>query len=48
MLIMANSAVFAQDNVGIGTTTPHENAILDIESTEKGLMAPRFNTLQRL
>lgn len=36
------------DNVGIGTTVPQENAILDISSTEKGLLIPRLNTLQRL
>ena len=40
--------VIAQDNVGIGTVTPQENAILDISSTEKGLLVPRLNTLQRL
>jgi hypothetical protein len=28
-------------NVGIGTTTPHANAILDISSTNKGLLLPR-------
>lgn len=43
-----SSNAFSQDNVGIGTTTPHENAILDIESTDKGLLIPRLNTLQRL
>ena len=39
---------FAQDNVGIGTTTPHESSIVDISSVEKGLLVPRMNTLQRL
>lgn len=38
----------AQENVGIGTVTPQENAILDISSTDKGLLVPRLNTLQRL
>ena len=32
-------------NVGIGTTTP--NAILDIESTNSGLLIPRMTTSQR-
>ncbi len=32
---------FAQ--VGIGTTTPHASAILDITSTNKGLLLPRVN-----
>jgi len=40
--------IIAQDNVGIGTVTPQENAILDIESTDKGLLVPRLNSLQRL
>lgn len=40
--------VLAQDNVGIGTTTPHTNAILDVSSTDKGLLVPRLNTLQRI
>ena len=31
----------AQNNVGIGTTTPDSSAILDITSTNKGLLIPR-------
>lgn len=42
------SDAIAQDNVGIGTVTPHENSILDVSSTDKGLLVPRLNTLQRL
>jgi hypothetical protein len=30
-------------NVGIGTTTPNANAILDVSATNKGLLAPRVN-----
>ena len=30
-------------NVGIGTTVPSANAILDVESLSKGLMLPRLN-----
>jgi hypothetical protein len=48
LMVSTATSLFAQDNVGIGTTTPHENAILDIESTEKGLLTPRLNTLQRV
>src|SRR5690554_6363657 len=33
--------------VGIGTTTPHESAILDVESTDKGMLIPRLTTAQR-
>lgn len=36
------------DNVGIGTSTPQPNAILDVSSTSKGLLVPRLNSLQRV
>ncbi len=36
------------DNVGIGTSTPQANAILDVSASDKGLLVPRLNTLQRL
>ncbi len=39
-------AVYSQ-NVGIGTTTPHESAILDLSSTGKGLLLPRMTSSQR-
>lgn len=41
------SAIGQTDNVGIGTSTPQANAILDVSSTDKGLLIPRLNTLQR-
>ena len=34
-------------SVGIGTTLPYANAILDITSTEKGLLIPRLTAAQR-
>ncbi|NLL29082.1 MAG: hypothetical protein GX259_09820 [Bacteroidales bacterium] len=34
--------VKAQDNVGIGTTSPHATAALDITATNKGLLIPRI------
>ena len=34
-------------NVGIGTTTPNANAILDVTSTTKAFMPPRMTTVQR-
>jgi hypothetical protein len=34
-------------NVGIGTTTPNASAMLDVQSTSKGLLPPRMTTLQR-
>jgi hypothetical protein len=41
------SATFAQKNVGIGTTTPDNSAVLDINSSEKGLLIPRMSLQQR-
>lgn len=34
-------------NVGIGTTTPHASAQVDITSTNKGFLLPRMTTTQR-
>ncbi len=34
-------------NVGIGTTTPHNSAALEINSTSKGLLLPRMTGVQR-
>lgn len=33
-------------NIGIGTTTPDASAILDIKSTNKGLLIPRMNAAE--
>jgi len=38
---------FAQNNIGIGTTTPHSSAALDISSSIKGLLIPRMTSSQR-
>jgi len=45
---MASISKAQTNNMGIGTTTPHPNAILDISSADKGLLIPRLNTVQRL
>jgi len=34
----------AQNNVGIGTTTPDASAVLELESTSQGFLPPRFST----
>jgi hypothetical protein len=39
--------LFAQ-NIGIGTPTPHASAMLDVQSTNKGLLMPRMTATQRL
>ncbi|MES2645224.1 MAG: hypothetical protein V4717_00010 [Bacteroidota bacterium] len=36
-----------QNNIGIGTITPHSSAVLDLTSTTKGLLVPRMNSEQR-
>lgn len=41
-------ALYAQkDNVGIGTTKPDQSAVLEISSTNKGLLIPRMSLQQR-
>lgn len=41
-------SVHAQNgSVGIGTTTPHSSAVLDVQSTDKGMLIPRMTTAQR-
>jgi hypothetical protein len=37
--------LLAQDNVGIGTLTPHASAILELQSGNKGLLISRVNLL---
>jgi len=41
------SITFAQNNIGIGTNTPDASAMLDVSSTNKGLLPPRMTTAQR-
>lgn len=43
----ASQAIFAQGNVGIGTTSPDASAVLDIVSTTKGVLVPRLKTADR-
>jgi trimeric autotransporter adhesin len=35
----------AQQNVGIGTGTPHSSSLLDIRSNNKGMLVPRVNLI---
>jgi hypothetical protein len=37
----------AQNNVGIGTTTPNPASILEMQSTNQGVLVPRMTTTQR-
>jgi len=51
LLSVLLSALFAnaiaQNNVGIGTTTPNASAVLDVSSTTRGLLPPRMTAVQR-
>jgi hypothetical protein len=39
-----STVVFAQNNVGIGTTSPHPSAILDIDDNDRGVLIPQTDT----
>ncbi len=47
--LLASGITFAQkaENVGIGTVKPDPSALLDLNSTSKGLLLPRMNQAQR-
>ena len=47
ILILGLSKYSPAQNVGIGTTTPNTSAMLDVQSTSKGLLPPRMTSLQR-
>ena len=46
--ILSVAQVFAQQNVGIGTTTPNQSAVLDLVSNTKGFLVPRVTQAERL
>jgi len=45
LLFLIVNSIHSQ--VGINTTTPDASAILDIQSTDKGVLIPRMSTLER-
>ena len=45
--LLTGAPAVAQNGVGIGTTTPHPSAALDVSSTQKGLLLPRLTQAQR-
>lgn len=47
-LIASVQFLNAQDNVGIGTTTPDASSKLDVTAIDKGFLTPRVTTTQRL
>lgn len=49
LLLLVSHVLFAQkDNVGIGTKTPNESALLDLNSNSKGLLIPRLLKQERM
>ena len=52
LLCFLSNSLIAQENVGIGTSTPNPNALLDLEvpdpaTNPMGLLMPRLTTVQR-
>lgn len=45
-LLLYSTCLWSQ--VGVGTSTPDSSSILDIRSTEKGVLLPRLTTTERL
>jgi len=45
LIVLSVSSLYAQ--VGIGTTTPDASSMLDVSSTNKGLLIPRLTTVER-
>ena len=44
-ILLFSHQTSAQENVGIGTTTPDPSSILEISSLDKGLLIPRTDTI---
>jgi trimeric autotransporter adhesin len=45
ILLCLRKTIYAQQNIGIGTSTPNASALLDIKSSTKGLLIPRINLI---
>jgi len=46
-LFVTTTPLLAQQNVGIGTITPHPSSVLDLEAKNKGFLLPRMTTIER-
>jgi|GEM_PF-1918242 hypothetical protein len=47
LALLVLNAMPQATSVGIGTTTPHNSAVLDVQSTSKGMLIPRMSSAQR-
>lgn len=45
---VSQQSVTAQNNVGIGTASPNQKALLELQSTDKGFLVPRVSTAERV
>ena len=45
---LCSTQITAQGNVGIGTSNPDNSALLELQSTSKGILVPRMDSLQRV
>lgn len=48
LVVLMMAKITAAQNVGIGTTSPKTSAVLDISSSNKGVLFPRLSIAQRL
>ncbi|PIA80699.1 hypothetical protein BFR04_15940 [Gaetbulibacter sp. 4G1] len=46
IILLCCGYYYSAAQVGIGTTTPDASSILDVESTDKGILIPRLTTAQ--
>jgi hypothetical protein len=46
-VLLSSGAAFGQGNVGINNPMPHAKSLLDLTSTDKGLLTPRMAAAQR-
>ena len=47
LCMLLQTAAYSQKSMGIGTTTPDSNAVLDIRSTTAGVLIPTLTTAQQ-
>ena len=48
ILLITTIQITLGQGVGIGTSNPHENAILELSSNTQGFILPRMKTTQRI
>lgn len=48
VLVGMTGVATAQNNAGLGTTTPNPSSILEMQSTTQGVLVPRMTAVQRL